>query len=261
MSPKNEAQETSRHWEQRRLLHDLESSIENLDVHKLDVTRLKELNVNLGTSALKPHFFAPRHDDLPQPSDKILDEFFAPDPWPSSDGTASEDPYQEAYATHIFWESYAFHDVNFLDSAPWRSKDPGDYTPFGSLYQYDAPEFGAFDTADVAGGQYPHFKAVIYNGLEADNETCFRGELLIILRLMLGQLRKIRLLHHNIAPVLLVSLAGKRARVLEAYFDEGSQSLVVRSSELYEVSDRTSASKTFITLAEYFLGDPAGNTV
>lgn len=80
---------------------------------------------------------------------------------------------------------------------------PGDYTPFGSLYQYDAPAFGAFETVDVAGGQYPHFKAVIYNDLEADNETCFRGELLIILRLMLGQLRKIRLLHHNIAPVIL----------------------------------------------------------
>ncbi|KAJ5230503.1 hypothetical protein N7489_011211 [Penicillium chrysogenum] len=92
MSPKNEAQEKSRHWEQRRLLHDLESSIENLDVHKLDVTRLKELNVNLcrmtldRNSELKPHFFAPRHDDLPQPSDKILDEFFAPDPWPLREG-------------------------------------------------------------------------------------------------------------------------------------------------------------------------------
>jgi hypothetical protein len=39
---KNEAQEKSRHWEQRRLLHDLESSIENLDVHKLECKELVE---------------------------------------------------------------------------------------------------------------------------------------------------------------------------------------------------------------------------
>ncbi|KAJ5478255.1 hypothetical protein N7530_003764 [Penicillium desertorum] len=260
MSPKNQAQETSRHLKQRMSLVDLESSIQKLDVHKLDVTRLKKLNVNLcrmtldQNSELKPHFFAPRHDN-PQPSDEILDEACSPE------NPAFTDPYDRAYATHIYWQSYAFHDVDFLDSAPWRSKDPGDYTPYGSLYQYDSPAFGTFSTTDIAGGQFPHFKAVIYNDLEADNETCFRGELLIILRLMLGQLKKIRLLHHHKAPVLLISLAGKRARVLEAYFDEGSHSLIVRSSGLYELSDRMSTSKTFKTLAEYYLGDPAGNTL
>lgn len=82
---------------------------------------------------------------------------------------------------------------------------PGEYTPYKHIYQYDNPEFGAFATTDIAGGEYPHFKAVIYNDLEADHETCFRGEILIALRLMVGQLRKIRLLHHNMAPVMLPS--------------------------------------------------------
>ncbi|KAJ6189229.1 hypothetical protein N7519_004137 [Penicillium mononematosum] len=257
MSPKNQAQETSRHLKQRMFLVDLESSIQNIDVHKLDVTRLKKLNVNLcrvtldQNSELKPHFFAPRHD-IPQPSDEILDEACSPE------NPAFTDPYNRAYVTHIYWQSYAFHDVDFLDSAPWVLVT---IPPCGSLYQYDSPAFGTFSTTDIAGGQFPHFKAVIYNDLEADNETCFRGELLIILRLMLGQLKKIRLLHHHKAPVLLISLAGKRARVLEAYFDEGSQSLIVRSSGLYGLSDRMSTSKTFKTLAEYYLGDLAGNTV
>ncbi|KAJ5375096.1 hypothetical protein N7517_007102 [Penicillium concentricum] len=154
---------------------------------------------------------------------------------------------------------------------------PGDYNPYKDLYQYDAPVFGTFTTTDIAGSKFPHFKAVIYNDLEADNETFFRGELLISLRLMLGQLRKKKapvILYYLFSPfydifgvadwgilyVLLISLAGNRARLLESYFDDQSESLIVRSSGLYELSDWVSTSKAFKTLAEYYLGDPAGNT-
>jgi hypothetical protein len=56
---------------------------------------------------------------------------------------------------------------------------------------------------DIAGREY---KAVIYNDLEADDITWFRGEPLISLRLMLSQLKILRLLHHNIAPLILYSL-------------------------------------------------------
>lgn len=87
---------------------------------------------------------------------------------------------------------------------------PGDYTPYKDLYQYGAsalgfPSLGAFETMASAGREFPHFKAVIYNDLEADSNTCFRGEVLISLRLMLGQLSKVRLVHHQIAPVILYS--------------------------------------------------------
>lgn len=44
-------------------------------------------------------------------------------------------------------------------------------------------------------------KAVTYHGLEGEDSIVCRGGLLIILRLMLSQLRKVRLLHHNVAPV------------------------------------------------------------
>ncbi|KAJ5205846.1 hypothetical protein N7491_003530 [Penicillium cf. griseofulvum] len=242
----NQVQETSRHIKQRRSLVDLEAAIEALDVHKLDTTRLKKFNVTLcemtlgQNSKLKPHFFAAR-PNLPQPSDDILDEA-------CSSMHSFTDLFSLEHATYIYWESYAFHDIDFLDSASWR------------LYQYDAPAFGAFTTTDIAGSKFPHFKATIYNDLEADDETCFRGELLVILRLMLGQLRKMRLVCHHKAPVLLISLAGNRARLLESYFDDESASLIVRSSGLYELSDRISTSKVFKTLAEYYLGNPAGNT-
>ena len=55
------------------------------------------------------------------------------------------------------------------------------------------------------GQKYPHFKAVIYTNMEADDETCFCSEVLISLRLMLAQLRKVRLMHHKIVPVIIDS--------------------------------------------------------
>ncbi|KAJ5597969.1 hypothetical protein N7537_008053 [Penicillium hordei] len=94
---------------------------------------------------------------------------------------------------------------------------------------------------DSAGREFPHFKAVIYNDLEADCYTCFRGEVLISLRLMLGQLSKVRLVHHQIAPK--------------------TKSLMMRSSDLYELNNKTSISEAFKTLTEYFLGAPVGTTV
>ncbi|KAJ5962124.1 hypothetical protein N7501_007065 [Penicillium viridicatum] len=245
----------------------LEEAIEALDEHKLDAIRLKEFNVNLchlsldQNSELRPRFFAPR-PNLPQPSGEILNEACSVrDP-----ERCFAYPYARSHAIHDDWNSYAFHQVDFAYDGPWRSKQPGDYTPYKDLYQdggpaWGIPSFGAFRMMDSAGKEFPHLKAVMYNDLEADNNTCFRGELLISLRIMLGQLRKVRLVHHQIAPVLLISLAGLHTRLLECYFDQKSKSLIVRSSDLYEFSNKKSISEAFTTLAEYFLGKPVGTTV
>ncbi|KAJ5505971.1 hypothetical protein N7453_004928 [Penicillium expansum] len=113
----------------------------------------------------------------------------------------------------------------------------GEYTPYKDIYQYGGPALGI------------------------PSNTCFRRELLISLRLILGQLSKARLVHHKIAPVLLISLAGRRARLLESYFDEKSKSLMIRSSHLYELNNKKSVSEAFKIFTDYFLGDPAGNTL
>lgn len=56
---------------------------------------------------------------------------------------------------------------------------------------------------DVRGKALPHTKAFMYNDMDATDGIILRGELLTILRLMLGQLRKVRLLQHRKAPVML----------------------------------------------------------
>lgn len=81
----------------------------------------------------------------------------------------------------------------------------GEYTPYKDLYQHEQPEFGTFRMTDIPGKGFPHTKAYMYNNLDTNDEEILRGELLTILRLMLGQLRKARLLQHMKAPVILYS--------------------------------------------------------
>ncbi|KAL2697490.1 hypothetical protein AAEP93_011394 [Penicillium crustosum] len=109
-----------------------------------------------------------------------------------------------------------------LDSA-------GDYNSFKHLYKYDKPDFSVFTIMDIPGEQSPHLKAVIYNGLEGEDST-----------------------------ILIVSFLGKSARLLESYFD--CESLALRSSDLYELSEQTTTSMVFKGFAGWFLGDPAGKT-
>ena len=78
----------------------------------------------------------------------------------------------------------------------------GEYTPYKDLYQHEQPEFGTFRMTDIPGKGFPHTKAYMYNNLDTNDEEILRGELLTILRLMLGQLRKARLLQHMKAPVI-----------------------------------------------------------
>lgn len=60
--------------------------------------------------------------------------------------------------------------------------------------------------------------------------------------------------------ILIVSFMGNNTRLLESYFD--GESLVLRSSDLYELSEQTTTSMVFKGFADWFLGcNPAGNTV
>lgn len=59
---------------------------------------------------------------------------------------------------------------------------------------------------DIPGAAAPHIKVIAHSGLLVDDSKLCRGELLIILRLMICQFRMVRLLHHKVAPVSLYPL-------------------------------------------------------
>ncbi|KAE8351065.1 hypothetical protein BDV28DRAFT_159064 [Aspergillus coremiiformis] len=130
------------------------------------------------------------------------------------------------------WSFSTFHSgFVVLEDMLWSAKDVGFYVPYKS--------------------------AVIYNNLDWNDQHILRGELLIILRLMSGQLQKRRFLHHMKAPLLIISFMGKFGRVIEAYFD--GQSLILGCTKLY--SFRSQTSTAFRDSAEWYLSNPVGNTV
>ncbi|OQE13260.1 hypothetical protein PENFLA_c051G01848 [Penicillium flavigenum] len=193
-------------------------------------------------SDLNPRFFAPRHN-LPQPSHELIRE--------AVDGVTDREAFQDgmsrAYHSERQWSSYALQScwasLKRGSDNPWRSMPICEYNPFKSLYKYDKPDFGVFGIRDVAGPAFPNMKAVTWNSLETES----------------SKLRKVRLLHHDVAPIMIVSLIGKRGRLLESYFE--GESLVLRCSDLYNFSDEETTSRAYKAFAEWYLGAPAGNTV
>ncbi|PGH12303.1 hypothetical protein AJ79_04369 [Helicocarpus griseus UAMH5409] len=214
--------EPPRRLERRKILVQLETVVESLQAHKIDAAKLKELKIRVEGMVLdensdsKPHFFTP-HPSLPRPADGL----------------------NQPAVLHLQ-----------LDICV------GDYKPYRSLYQYDQPEFGTFRMTDVPGGGFPHTMAVMYNDLETNDREVLRGELLTILRLMLGQYKKRRFIPHMTVPVLLFSLMGKGGRIIEAYCDD--QQLILRFTALYHFREQTITA--FKDFAEWYLGNPTGDT-
>ncbi|CAI7677901.1 unnamed protein product [Penicillium discolor] len=242
--------ESPGHYKDRRVLLELERVIDELSEnkkHKIDVTELKgfgivhqRMTLNREDSASKPSFFAP-YPGIPEPSDSIVDELRST---LAFEDTCFTDPVDRAPQVAGPWSSHVPYGVN-------------DYKLYKDLYQDDKPQFGTFRMTDVRGKAFSHTKAFMYNDMEATDGTILRGELLTILRLMLGQLRKARLLQHRKAPVFLVSFMGKCARAFEFYYN--GQSLVLRTTNLYNFPEETSIG--FKNLAEWYLSSPTGDTL
>ena len=55
----------------------------------------------------------------------------------------------------------------------------------------------------VADSSKPHIKCVMHNNLDGDNHQLFRGEILTVIRIMLGQLKMRVFVDEMVAPVIL----------------------------------------------------------
>ncbi|KAK4867513.1 hypothetical protein LT330_001023 [Penicillium expansum] len=217
--------ELPEHYKDHRVLLELELAIDELAEHKS--TKLTE------DSAYRPSFFAP-YPSIQAPSENIVDELQST---LAFEDTCFTEPVDRARQVAGPWSFYV----------PYGQHPPvDDYKPYKDLYQDDKPEFGTFRMTDVRGKALPHTKAFMYNDMDATDGIILRGELLTILRLMLGQLRK----------VFLVSFMGKRARAFESYFN--GQALVLRTTKLYNFPEEISIG--FKNRAEWYLSSPTGDT-
>ncbi|KAE8332748.1 hypothetical protein BDV39DRAFT_199744 [Aspergillus sergii] len=212
--------------ERRKTLLQLECTVEQLQVPKIDLSELNNYNIAVhpmtftGNSDSQPSFFA-RSRSLPEPDDELLEREYPTFP---------------------------------LENDP----SVGNYTTYKRLFQYNETGFGVLYMTDRSGPDFPHVKAIAYNNVKATDQTILRGELLLILRLMFTQLRKRRFLKHMVAPVLLFSIVGpQHARIIEAIFD--GSNLVLRTTKIFDLCYKNvQGLKDF---AEYYLGPPIGDTV
>ncbi|KAK2805794.1 hypothetical protein FQN50_006070 [Emmonsiellopsis sp. PD_5] len=249
----------------REALRSLTLSIKGLGVDEFDLHQLKGFNIQIHPMTLdetshtrhKPSYFAPYPGHLiPEPDDDALGGAY--------NGLDDETelsltrPVDRAYVMNIHLSCYiSYCERNAKgERAPWTSKCVGDY-PFKGLYKHAQPEFGCYQITDLNGPDYPHVKAVMYNNLVAKDSTILCGELLPILRIMLTQFWKTQFIHQMVSPVLIFSLMGHQARVIEAYFQD--RILYLRPTKMYDFSHRNP--EAFKTFVQWYMGSPIGDTV
>ncbi|PGH31921.1 hypothetical protein GX50_05304 [[Emmonsia] crescens] len=91
----------------------------------------------------------------------------------------------------------------------------------------------------------------------AKDSTILHGELFPIVRIMITQFWKRKFAHQMVSPVLIISLMGFKARVIEAYFED--QTLVMRPTNMYGFTHANPAA--FKTFVQWYMGPPIEDTI
>ncbi|KAL4786894.1 hypothetical protein BJX76DRAFT_63937 [Aspergillus varians] len=260
--------ESHAHREMREAIRRITLGVKNLKVNEFDLQQLKALNIRIDPISLnensphRPTFFAPYPSGLmPETDDNALGGAYngvdddEPDSFFHSYYSC---PNDRAYAVNNHLMSYISwcHTLHKGTEIPWTSGCPGDY-PFTGLDKDEQPNHACFAITDMDGPTHPHVKAIMLNNMVASESTILCGELLPALRVMLMQFKKTRFLRQMVAPVMIISLMGLKARVIEFYFSNNS--LVVRPTKMFDFTHANDAA--FKTLAQMYLGKPIGDTV
>ncbi|RAH71860.1 uncharacterized protein BO66DRAFT_318737 [Aspergillus aculeatinus CBS 121060] len=260
--------EPAKHKELRSALRAIKNHVEGLEAHELDYSQLAAQRINVSPmeldekSSARPCFFKPCPAHLLMVPDDEYDQ-------------KSRTKYQEFKSVHPifrrpidcarnmityyshFWFDCAIHSENYILDGLWRRLSLM-AVPFEDLFECNEPEFGTPELVKAKRGrESPPMKAMVYNNLDGNENTLLRGEVVIALRVINGQMRRSRFFEHSTVPVLLFSFLGpQHARVIEAYFD--GSSVVMRPLRLFDLREKD---QTLIrTFAQWFLGEPTGET-
>ncbi|RAH50458.1 uncharacterized protein BO95DRAFT_510553 [Aspergillus brunneoviolaceus CBS 621.78] len=83
-----------------------------------------------------------------------------------------------------------------------------DDTPFKGLHQFQSPEWVTRWAIQVAEGSQTRIKAFTYHNMNGTDNKILRGEVMVVLRLMIAQLRRVRYIEQLTAPVKLTDTLG-----------------------------------------------------
>ncbi|KKK12770.1 hypothetical protein P175DRAFT_0431385 [Aspergillus ochraceoroseus IBT 24754] len=256
--------ESQKHKELRGALRALAKHFNSLETHQFDYSHLKThkvdvLPMDLDNSKTRPKFFTPCAASLLMNPDYEYDrtrrtycdfDLVSPIRRLPIDCARNMISY---FSYYIFASNLQSNDYIH---GKWSSISVDD-TPFTGLFDHASPEYGTPTAAEYTDYSCTHIKAMIYNDLEGNDSQLLRGEIVIALRLIYGQFRRLRFFEHLTAPVLLFSFMGpQHARIIEAYFD--GSSLVMRPTRLFDLRKKDEA--LIKTFGQWYLGSPTGDT-
>ncbi|KAL2821900.1 hypothetical protein BJX63DRAFT_377394 [Aspergillus granulosus] len=212
-------------------------------------------------SPLKPRFFAPFpfHALLEINNDTLMGSYNGIDDDPSDFFDCPKVHYRRAYWVETHLSSYIAECIALIkgEEIAWTDTCVGFYPFKGLSRPCKEPSYACASITDMNGNSHPHVKAIMLNNMVASDSTILLGELLPALRIMLLQVRRGRLLQHIITPVMIISLMGMKARVIEVY--QENDTLVVRPTEMIDFTHANDDG--FKQLAQWYLGKAIGDTV
>ncbi|KAH8424946.1 uncharacterized protein LDX57_002692 [Aspergillus melleus] len=195
----------------------------------------------------RPRFFAPYAPELPDPTaDYVGREFVTGHLVHAAEWPQPVINYLTRYLRFIYLDLPN-------DQNPWE-------LDMNSACGIE-PEFDVYPcehlwVSSQTNSSKPHLKFIHWSKQESNDDALACSELSYICRVICSYLPRRRFQSRMICPILVISLNGSRARVLEAYFD--GERLVVRRTRPYDFADGDMG--TFKTLARWYLADAVGDT-
>ncbi|QKX53512.1 uncharacterized protein TRUGW13939_00591 [Talaromyces rugulosus] len=247
--------ESREHKELRTAIRALVRHFDDLETHQFDYSHLKTHRVNvlpmgLDNSNAGPSFFNPCSASLLDPNDEYDRERSKYSGFNSID-PVYRCPINCARGVISYFSYYVFaneiHCGYDIHSKLWSSIRDNDKWASTNLFEHKFPEYGAPKAIEAKDRSYPHVKAMIYSNLNGEDGQILRGEIVVVLRIIRAQVRR----------VLLFSFIGpQHARVIEAYFD--GSSLVMRPTKLFDLREKDEALIKF--LGQWYIGEATGDT-
>ncbi|KAJ5178805.1 hypothetical protein N7492_002015 [Penicillium capsulatum] len=256
------ADEPPERYELRKSLMMLNWNLNADDMQqRFDFSLLEKHNVHVQHMSLdkgsadSPRFFAPYANAPPVP-DEILKK-------------ARNEPrgflvpgYYDDYARWFYglWHRYTYDEMYYPSLYPQHEHWPwvqGCLLCNGLPRVPNCEESSSPEEVLRSADRYmPHVKAAIVVNAEAKDGELLRAEIMSVLRLMIHQMRQKRLIPHMKIPAMVLSMLGNRARLIEAFCEDGM--IILRVTKLYDIpKDMAVASQQF---AEWYEGTPTGDT-
>ncbi|KAF2229848.1 hypothetical protein EV356DRAFT_580482 [Viridothelium virens] len=184
-----------------------------------------------------------------------------------SDADPEENPFDidlfdRAYNTEHYLRILLYRDAELIKWSAYQYKGStrGPYEHLFSTNRFGRERWEIHGLLEARDPSKPHMTCLIMHDSNPDEESLFRCELYGAVSLMAGRLGAPQYGRQNaIAPIIVCTLAGDQARIIQAHFDPVSCHLIVRKTKGFTVP-RVVNEGSFLLL-RWMMNEPCGDTL